>query len=116
MFATETFESYNALIRDHSIHSNPQAPSRDIGLGFANANQIRHLTSGGRFILGEILSRKSVLDKKKLTPENLHQKDHELCLEDFQSVGPDVMALVRQDQQLQKYIGFFDASESTKGM
>ena len=42
LFSTETFESFNAMIRDLSVHSNCQAPSRDIGRGFANMNRIRH--------------------------------------------------------------------------
>ncbi|KAI6039086.1 hypothetical protein EDC04DRAFT_3012242 [Pisolithus marmoratus] len=49
LFATEGFESYNAIIRDHSIHSNRQAPSRDIARGMARCNRVRHLLSGGKF-------------------------------------------------------------------
>ncbi|KAI5990253.1 hypothetical protein EDD15DRAFT_2453804 [Pisolithus albus] len=49
LFATEGFESYNAVIRDHSIHSNRQAPSRDIAHGMARGHRIRHLLSGGTF-------------------------------------------------------------------
>ncbi|KAI6018600.1 hypothetical protein BKA83DRAFT_4464938 [Pisolithus microcarpus] len=49
LFATEGFESYNAVIRDHSIHSNRQAPSRDIAHGMARCHRIRHLLSGGTF-------------------------------------------------------------------
>lgn len=49
LFATEGFESYNAVIRDHSIHSNRQAPSRDIARGMARCHRIRHFLSGGRF-------------------------------------------------------------------
>ncbi|KAI0825275.1 hypothetical protein BC628DRAFT_1320341 [Trametes gibbosa] len=51
LFATEGFESFNAIIRGKSIHSNHQAPSRDIAHGFARANRIRHLLSGGVFLL-----------------------------------------------------------------
>lgn len=47
LFATEAFESFNAVIRAKSIHSNRQAPSRDIALAFAQGNRIRHLLSGG---------------------------------------------------------------------
>lgn len=47
LFATEAFESYNAVIRAKSIHSNRQAPSRDIALAFAQGNRVRHLLSGG---------------------------------------------------------------------
>ncbi|KAJ4488656.1 hypothetical protein C8R41DRAFT_896160 [Lentinula lateritia] len=49
LYATEGFESFNAVIRDHSVHSNHQAPSRDIGRGFAHCSRIRHLLHGGLF-------------------------------------------------------------------
>ena len=49
LFATEAFESFNAVIRAKSVHSNRQAPSRDIALAFAQGNRIRHLLSGGLF-------------------------------------------------------------------
>ncbi|KAF8204045.1 hypothetical protein BJ912DRAFT_841196 [Pholiota molesta] len=50
LFATEAFESFNAVIRSKSVHSNRQAPSRDIALAFAQGNRIRHLLSGGYFL------------------------------------------------------------------
>lgn len=49
LFATEAFESFNAIIRAKSIHSNRHAPSRDIARAFAQGNRIRHLLSGGKF-------------------------------------------------------------------
>ena len=49
LFATESFESFNAVIRAKSVHSNRQAPSRDIALAFAQGNRLRHLLSGGFF-------------------------------------------------------------------
>ncbi|KAK1235606.1 hypothetical protein PQX77_001159 [Marasmius sp. AFHP31] len=49
LFATEAFESFNAIIRAKSVHSNRQAPSRDIALAFAQGNRIRHLLSRGMF-------------------------------------------------------------------
>ncbi|KAI9430425.1 hypothetical protein H4582DRAFT_2113848 [Lactarius indigo] len=45
LFATESFESFNAIIRAKSIHSNRLAPSRDIALAFAHNNRVRHLIS-----------------------------------------------------------------------
>ena len=50
LFAMEAFELFNAIIRAKSIHSNQQAPLRDISLAFAQANCIRHLLSGGIFV------------------------------------------------------------------
>ncbi|KAF7318315.1 hypothetical protein HMN09_00340300 [Mycena chlorophos] len=47
LFATEGFESYNAIIRACSIHSNRHAPSRDIAWQMARSNRVRHLLNGG---------------------------------------------------------------------
>jgi hypothetical protein len=49
LFATKAFESFNAIIRAKSVHSNRHAPSRDISQVFAQGNRIRHLLSGGPF-------------------------------------------------------------------
>jgi hypothetical protein len=51
LFATEAFESFNANIRLKSVHSNRQAPSRDIARAFAQLNRLRHLMSGGWFLV-----------------------------------------------------------------
>ncbi|TFK70456.1 hypothetical protein BDN72DRAFT_838978 [Pluteus cervinus] len=45
--ATESFESYNFVIRTRSVHSNRQAPSMDIASSFNHMHIVRHLISGG---------------------------------------------------------------------
>ncbi|KAF9060812.1 hypothetical protein BDP27DRAFT_1491210 [Rhodocollybia butyracea] len=50
LFATEGFESFNAVIRAQSVHSNRQAPSRDIAIAFAKQNRLRHMLSGALFL------------------------------------------------------------------
>jgi hypothetical protein len=47
LFATEQFEGYNSVLRNASIHSNRQSPSKDIGVTFANFQNLRHLFSSG---------------------------------------------------------------------
>lgn len=47
LYATETFESYNFVIRLRSIHSSKQAPSIDIAQAFSHLHAVRHLVSGG---------------------------------------------------------------------
>ncbi|KAI0258461.1 hypothetical protein BC834DRAFT_847348, partial [Gloeopeniophorella convolvens] len=47
IMATEGFESYNAVIRMRSIHSNCQAPSKDIAAAMSFLHAARHLASGG---------------------------------------------------------------------
>ncbi|KAF8260388.1 hypothetical protein EI94DRAFT_1773711 [Lactarius quietus] len=47
LFATETFESYNAIIWGKSVHSNRLAPSRNIAIAFAHYSRVRHLLSSG---------------------------------------------------------------------
>ncbi|KAI0639400.1 hypothetical protein C8Q77DRAFT_1223885, partial [Trametes polyzona] len=59
LFATEGFESFNAVIRSHSIHSNHRAPSRDIALGMAHQNRIRHLLSHGSFYMPRVVDGKN---------------------------------------------------------
>ncbi|KAJ6631547.1 hypothetical protein B0H10DRAFT_1772594, partial [Mycena sp. CBHHK59/15] len=49
LFATEGFESFNAIIRSCSVHSNRHAPSHDISARMGKGNRIRHLLSGGFF-------------------------------------------------------------------
>ncbi|KAI8460242.1 hypothetical protein BY996DRAFT_8498525 [Phakopsora pachyrhizi] len=47
LYATEKFESYNGVVRQASIHSNRQSPSRDIANTFLNYSAIRYCLSGG---------------------------------------------------------------------
>ncbi|KAJ7233703.1 hypothetical protein C8J57DRAFT_1576265 [Mycena rebaudengoi] len=55
--ATETFESYNFVIRLRSVHSSKQAPSLDIGNSFSHLHAIQHLTSGGYVLINQVGSR-----------------------------------------------------------
>ena len=45
--SSEIFESFHTITRNHSIHSNRQAPSRDIGRTFATQEALRHVVRGG---------------------------------------------------------------------
>ncbi|OJT07070.1 hypothetical protein TRAPUB_2102 [Trametes pubescens] len=50
LFSTERYESFNHIFRLCSIHSNRQAPSRDIAKTFANQDRCRHMVSGGYWL------------------------------------------------------------------
>ncbi|KAK4702587.1 hypothetical protein P7C70_g3636, partial [Phenoliferia sp. Uapishka_3] len=54
-FATEKFESYNGVMREQSVHSNRQAPGRDIAVTFGKYNMMRHILSGGWWTSSENL-------------------------------------------------------------
>ncbi|PLW06567.1 hypothetical protein PCANC_26024 [Puccinia coronata f. sp. avenae] len=47
LFSTEKFESYNGVLRQSSIHSNRQAPGRDLARSFDNYSNLKYLVSGG---------------------------------------------------------------------
>ena len=105
LFATETFESFNALIRTLSVHSNRQAPSRDIATGFANSNRIRHLSSGGKFFTANKVLKSSentggAPTEVNVVNANSNGKISKIpSADDFQVVGEEVrMLLERQDR------------------
>ena len=98
LFATEAFESFNAVIREQSIHSNRHAPSRDIALGFANTNRIRHFMSGGVFqgrarsVLSE---RRSAKPSNPVAQEPLCQGPSHQHPGSWRTVGPEALGLAR---------------------
>ncbi|KAJ3832688.1 hypothetical protein F5878DRAFT_495781, partial [Lentinula raphanica] len=103
LFATEVFESYNAIIRAKSIHSNRLAPSRDIALAFAKQNRIRHMLSGGLF-----LDRSCVTTNKQADQDfqdiQLSQQEHWVC------VGKSVCDVISwSTDTVGKYLGIFEA-------
>ncbi|KAF8803001.1 hypothetical protein BYT27DRAFT_7110917 [Phlegmacium glaucopus] len=95
LFATKAFESFNAIIRAKSIHSNRQALSRDIVLAFAQANRIRHLLSGGVFVADNVFPSTSELPKAEM----------------WQSVGPRPEQLVATAGAVTKYLGLADTDK-----
>jgi hypothetical protein len=99
LFATEAFESFNAIIRAKSIHSNRQAPSRDIALAFAQANRIRHLLSGGVFVSDNIFP----------TTTNALP-----TAEMWQSIGPRPEQFVATAGAVTKYLGLADDSSKAQ--
>ena len=110
VFATETFESYNSFIRDLSVHSNRQAPSRDIGYGFANANRIRHLVSGGKFVFRENIGQQA--DNEEARDDR--GKSDALKLSQLRSVGPRVLELFQQDSVLRQLCGILVEERTIK--
>ena len=71
LFATETFESYNAIIRGKSVHSNHLAPSRDVALAFAHYSRVWHLLSSGRHFFRESKQSQKYLQAFGLSHSNL---------------------------------------------
>lgn len=69
LFATEGFESFNAIIRSASIHSNRHAPSRDIAHRMAKGNRVRHLMGGGVFLMNRL--KNSSQRRTHINPQNI---------------------------------------------
>ncbi|KAJ6604864.1 hypothetical protein B0H10DRAFT_2314156 [Mycena sp. CBHHK59/15] len=68
LFATEGFESFNAIIRSCSVHSNRHAPSLDIASKMARGNRVRHLLSRGYFPLNQDFKPKVTRDQLVKSP------------------------------------------------
>ncbi|KAJ7601530.1 hypothetical protein B0H17DRAFT_1241343 [Mycena rosella] len=101
MFATEAFESFNAIIRAKSVHSNRHAPSRDIAQAFAQGNRIRHLLSGGLFLLSSVSS-----------PAREFSKDAAL----WKTIGLGPQNLVRLPSTVTSYLGLDSKREPAPGV
>ncbi|KAI0631172.1 hypothetical protein C8Q77DRAFT_1279900 [Trametes polyzona] len=95
LFATEAFESFNAVIRAKSVHSNRQAPSRDIARAFAQSNRIRHLLSGGFFVYDMSASGTTPGDDTDLGTMAFARAPFSFDRTHWRTVGPGPMSLIR---------------------
>ncbi|THH17637.1 hypothetical protein EW146_g3214 [Bondarzewia mesenterica] len=124
LFATEAFESFNAVIRGQSVHSNRHAPSKDIAKGFAHCNRIRHFLSGGVFLKHDLTkigerpdaragpARHFNLPRTKIDPSA-----EKVAVR--RGVGPDALALARiggiRRNFIAKQLGLEDPAEIIAG-
>ncbi|KAF7334908.1 hypothetical protein MVEN_02240500 [Mycena venus] len=77
LYATESFESFNLVIRLRSIHSSKHAPSVDIASAFSQLHAIRHLVSGG-YVLAD-------KDGRSIAPRQ---------------AGPEILAMLEDEEFL----------------
>src|ERR1700735_5106499 len=106
LFATEAFESFNAIIRAKSVHSNRQAPSWDIGRAFAQGNHMRHLLSGGFFIPKESDAQPpSNLTSSIPIPQHEHY---------WRTIGPGPQQLVSMPSPALSSLGLSTAKTNPK--
>ncbi|KAJ3380151.1 hypothetical protein HDU80_002210, partial [Chytriomyces hyalinus] len=69
--ATESFESFNKVIRNCIHHSSKQNTSKDVALRFATNLSIRHIAAGGCFKLKDSFYNNSSLQRESIiTDEN----------------------------------------------
>ncbi|KAG8953004.1 hypothetical protein FRC03_011958 [Tulasnella sp. 419] len=114
LFATEAFESFNAIIRMKSVHSNRQAPSRDIARAFAQVNRLRHIISGGFFAVKEDRAFDvSLAEYKFQIPDPASEGGQETSYTTYvyrqYGVGPKNIA---RDSIVSHYIGFYSTDPS----
>jgi len=120
LFATEAFESFNAIIRAKSVHSNRHAPSRDIALAFAQSNRIRHLLSGGCFDIQSFISDPGStmavpsIPAGALVPQEVRPVfSHKV--ENWKSVGSGPRNLVHIPNTVTRYLGLDDKKQLKQG-
>ncbi|KAJ3848535.1 hypothetical protein EV368DRAFT_86507 [Lentinula lateritia] len=115
LFATEVFESYNAVIRAKSIHSNRLAPSRDIAWAFARQNRIQHMLSGGVFLdRGKIQLNKEADErfgntncpqKDRVTQVQQYFRSRAFTSEHWVTVGQSAQDVVYWSDTIKGYLG-----------
>ncbi|KAH8809502.1 hypothetical protein DL96DRAFT_1440046, partial [Flagelloscypha sp. PMI_526] len=88
--ATEGYESFNAVFRACSILSNHKSPSRDIACQMSDQESMKHRLMGGLF------------------PDQTTGT--------WASAGPAVLAFVKENPALQRFLGWTVPKEPTSGM
>ena len=119
LFATEPFESFNALIRAKSVHSNRLSPSHDIALAFAQANWVRHLLSGGLHHVrrGEEFSRYSRSFNSLSTPAHAFASGISFDAGEagvWRRGAPGPLRLIEGDAVIRSYLGLDAQSNSNR--
>jgi hypothetical protein len=110
LFATEVFESFNAVIRQKCVHSNRQAPSKDAGTSFAKGNRVRHMMSGGWF---EVKEGDPSYNREGETRCKIVFDGEERV---FRPAGPGPLAMMVRPTVVSHYIGIRAASEESYGI
>ncbi|KAJ3884626.1 hypothetical protein GG344DRAFT_60313, partial [Lentinula edodes] len=117
LFATEVFESYNAVIRAKSIHSNRLAPSRDIAWAFAKQNRIRHMLSGGLFLNREqvnldpsgisdkLFQDTALPQKERITQVQQYFRNGFIAQEHWVGIGQSSLDVVSWSDVVKKSLG-----------
>ncbi|KAG6888271.1 hypothetical protein C0992_009086 [Termitomyces sp. T32_za158] len=91
LFATEGFESFNAIIRSASIHSNRHAPSQDIAQQMAKGSRIRHLLSGGKFLMNRLKEPAEGRDNSLM---HWMERSNDMQSLKWNSIGPEPLKLL----------------------
>jgi hypothetical protein len=115
LFATEAFESFNAVIRAKSVHSNRLAPSRDIAIAFAHNNRVRHLLSGGRHLFRDNDQSRKYSDPFKSLADDGTFSIHAGMAGIWRQVPTEAISLVDKDSPIAGYIGFINKDEQPVG-
>lgn len=115
LFATEAFESFNAIICAKSVHSNRHAPSRDIARAFAQGNRIRHLLSGGQFIFDPLTCNTSAKPAPATEQDSEGHPPFSFKEDSWKGLGEGPRGLVHGTNTVTAYLGLNGSTPLKEG-